>query len=208
MKKSTWTLFGISYFINDIIDAIEAQNGKVTHIVLNQKIDEKRMSLLPKDITIQKINSFKPQSSHYFFGFVDGNKNQFLESLKKHEIVFSNIIHPRSYVAKNILLGQGNFIGAGSVIGPLVKMGDFNIINRLVSIGHHVLIGHYNHIGPGATISGKCRIGNKNFFGAGSISSDGITVKDNIIVGAGGVVIRDLIQRGTYAGVPVTILHK
>lgn len=208
MKKLTWTLFGVSYFVNDIFDAIEAQNGKVTHIVLNQKIDEKRMNLIPKNIVIEKIDLFKPHSSHYFFGFVNGNKNQFLKSLKKHGIIFSNIIHPRSYVAKNVLLGKGNFIGAGSVIGPCVKIGNFNTINRSSSIGHHVSIGNFNHIGPGATISGRCKIGNKNFFGAGSTSVDGITVHDNIIVGAGGVVIKDLIQQGTYVGVPVSKLNK
>ena len=206
--KSTWTIFGVGYFITDIIDTIESQNGEVSQIVLNQEIDAERIGLVPKNITIVDIKSFKPRTSNYFFGFINANKQPILDLLKKTNITFSNLIHPFSSVSKSAVLGQGNFVGAGAVIGPDVKIGNFNIIKRSASIGHHTVLGNYNHIAPAAIITGSCKIGDKNFFGAGSTLIDNKVTGDEIIIGAGSVVIQDLNEAGTYVGVPARKLNK
>ena len=208
MSKATWTLFGTGYFVNDIFDAVEARNEQVTHIILNQKIDKARMDIIPKNITIQKIDDFKPHTTYYFFSFINPNKKPILDIIKHKKIVFSNLIHPFSYISKSSLLGQGNFVGAGAVVGPNVKMGNFNTINRTASLGHDIIMGNHNHVGPGVTITGRCKIGDKNFFGAGSTVIDGRIISDDIIIGAGAVVVTDLVKPGTYVGVPAKKLFK
>lgn len=208
MKKSTWTIFGAGYFITDIIDAVESQKGKVSYVVLNQKIDKEIIKFIPKNIKTIDIKSFKPRTSDYFFGFINPDKKPLLKKLSKFEIKFSNIVHPFSHVSSNVKMGQGNFVGAGAVVGPGVKMGNFNIIKRSASIGHDVVIRNYNHIAPGTTIAGRCKIGNNNFFGAGATLIDNKIIADDIIIGAGTTVINDLEEPGTYVGAPARKLEK
>lgn len=208
MKKPTWTLFGNGDFFSDILDAVESRQEIITHIILNQKIEKNWLAIIPKVILIEKIESFKPQTTHYFFGFINPNKKPILDLLKNKKVTFSNLIHANAYISSSTQLGQGNFIGAGSVVGPKTMLNNFNVLKRLSSIGHDCKVGNNNHIAPGVTIAGRCKIGNNNFFGAGSTTIDGMTVGDEITVGAGGVVVNDLTKSGVYVGVPARKLQK
>jgi len=203
MKTENWTIFGAGNLINDIIDAIESRDQRVEFLVLNMALDKKVRGKLPGSIKIIHFNDFAPSTDFYFFGFRVPNKKPLLESLEKFKLRYANVIHKFSYVAKTAAMGQGNFIGAGVVLAPNVKLGDFNFVNRSASIGHDAEILHFNHFGPGCTVAGECRIGNRNFLGIRSAIINNVKIKDDITVGAGGIVIEDILESGTYAGVPV-----
>ncbi len=202
MKTKNWTIFGAGNLINDIIDAIESTDQRATVVVLNMALDKTILEKIPRSIKIIHFNDFAPSTDFYFFGFRVPDKKPLLESLKKFNLSYSNLVHKFSYVAKTVEMGQGNFIGAGVVLAPNVKLGDFNFVNRSASIGHDAEILHFNHFGPGSTVAGECRIGNRNFLGVRSAIINNVTIKDDIIIGAGGIVIKDILESGTYAGVP------
>jgi sugar O-acyltransferase (sialic acid O-acetyltransferase NeuD family) len=202
MKTKTWTLFGAGNLINDIADAVESRDQRTEFLVLNMELDKKVLDKIPRSIKIIHLNDFAPSTDFYVFGFINPNKNPFLENLKRFNLPYSNLIHKFSYVAKTVEMGQGNFIGAGVVLAPRVKLGDFNFVNRSASIGHDAEILHFNHFGPGCTVAGECKIGNRNFLGVRSAIINNVTIKDDITVGAGGIVIKDILESGTYAGVP------
>ena len=199
---STWTLFGCGYFINDIIEAIESNNGKVTHLVLNQELDKTTKSFIPQKVELQKIDNFKPSTTHYFFGFMEQSKEPLLRLLKKYNIIFSNVIHPFSHVAGTVIMGKGNYIGPGVVIGPNSQLGNYNIINRNASLGHNVTMKDLNNIGPGAVLTGFVSLGNHNFMGANSSVLPKIKIRDYVTLGAGGVLTKNALLRGVYIGIP------
>jgi sugar O-acyltransferase (sialic acid O-acetyltransferase NeuD family) len=195
-----WTIFGAGNFIYDLIDAIEARGELVANIVLNQEIPR----TLPRKTIILK--DFEPYSNHYIFGFLDPNKEKYIEELKKFDIEFSNLIHPNAYVSKTVRLGKGNYIGSGAVIGPRVSLGNFNYINRGASVGHETVLKSFNHVGPGAVICGRCDIGSKNYFGAGCVVRDNLIIKDNIKIGMAAALVKDAAEAGVYVGVPAKYL--
>ena len=203
MKTETWTILGAGNLINDINDAIESIGQRIEFLVLNMELDKHFLEKIPSSIKIVKLEEFQPSTDHYLFGFVDPNKKPFLNSLEKFGLHYSNLIHKFSYVSKTVKMGQGNYIGAGVVLAPNIRLGNFNYINRSVSVGHDTEILHFNHLGPGTTVAGKCKIGSRNFLWMRSVVIDNLEIKDEITVGAGGVVIKDILEPGTYAGVPV-----
>jgi sugar O-acyltransferase (sialic acid O-acetyltransferase NeuD family) len=208
MKNKTWTILGAGNFIYDILDAINSNHGETRCIVLNQAIDRKVLGKVPGRIKVLEIAAFRPMTDFYFFGFVDPNKEPFLEAVKPHNLIYPNLVHHFSYLADGVEMGEGNFIGAGVVIAPNVKFGNFNFVNRSASVGHDTKISNFNHLGPGCTVAGQCKIGNKNFLGAGSTVIESIQIKDQITIGAGGVVTKNISEIGTYAGVPVQKLNQ
>lgn len=127
-------------------------------------------------------------------------RERFFSSLNKNYIV--NIISSLSYLGRELSMENGNFISHGSYIGPLVKIGINNIINTHCVIEHECEIGNNNHISINSTIAGRCKIRNNVFVGAGSIIKDRISICSNVIVGAGSVVVKDIIESGTYIGIP------
>jgi sugar O-acyltransferase (sialic acid O-acetyltransferase NeuD family) len=127
-------------------------------------------------------------------------KNLFL-SLKNKNLI--NLISSSSYQGYDSTFGKGNFVAHGSYIGPLVKIGDNNIINTHCIVEHESIIGNNNHISINSTIAGRCKIGNNVFIGAGSIIKDKVNICSDVIIGAGSVVIKDILEAGTYIGIPV-----
>jgi sugar O-acyltransferase (sialic acid O-acetyltransferase NeuD family) len=208
MKKKAWTLFGAGNFLGEIIENIERNNGAVRLIVLNQAVSKEIEKRIPNNIRIIDLNDFKPSTDLYFFGFMDINKEKLLKALEKHKISFPNLIHPSAQIAKNVQLGQGNYIGPGVVLGCDVKIGNYNVINRCTSIGHDSVIDDLNKTGPAVTICSFCKIGKNNSLGASATIIEKLSIKDNITIGAGAVVVMNLIEKGTYIGVPAKLVIK
>ena len=200
--KSNWTIFGLSNFSYDILDAIKSNGEHIQCFVSNQRVDEDILVRIPNNIKVIELCDFKPTTDCYFLGFMDYHKDSLLRVLDGFNLTFGNIIHSRAYVSSYSQLGQGNFIGANSTIAPKVTIGDFNFINRNCSVGHHSTIGNRNKTGPGVTISSLCNIQNNNAFGSGSTVLPEIKICSGNIIGAGSVVTKDMKIPGTYVGLP------
>jgi sugar O-acyltransferase (sialic acid O-acetyltransferase NeuD family) len=203
MSYKTWTIFGAGNLIGDFIDAVESRDEKVACIVLNMDLDEKIMRKIPSSIKVIKLSEFIPSSDHFFFGFIDPHKQPFIGGLKKFNLIYSNLIHRHSYLPDTVKMGQGNFIGAGVVLGSSVSLGNFNYINRMASIGHDTQVLDFNEFSPACTVAGCCLIGSRNHLYSGSVIIDNLRLGDDITIGAGGVVVKDLGDPGIYVGVPV-----
>lgn len=124
------------------------------------------------------------------------------ECLEYPNIVFPNVVGdwPR------ISIGIGNVICPGSVLTTDIRLGSFNLLNFSCTIGHDAQIGDCNVINPGANISGGVRVGDRNLIGVGAQVLQYLSVGSNIVVGAGAVVTKDLLESGTYVGIPARVI--
>jgi len=61
---------------------------------------------------------------------------------------------------------------------------------------------------PTCNISGEVQIGEATFWGTGAKIINGIRVGNNVSVGAGSVIIDNVIDDVTVAGVPAKIIKK
>jgi sugar O-acyltransferase (sialic acid O-acetyltransferase NeuD family) len=117
--------------------------------------------------------------------------------------IFVSLIDPSV-----IMLSPKIKIGIGAVIAPQcvltcdISIGNFCQLNVGTSIMHDNQIGDYLTTAPGVRINGKITIGHGVYFGSNASTKEEITIGDNVIIGAGAVVIRDIMEPGTYVGVP------
>lgn len=134
------------------------------------------------------------------------------DNIKRQQIFDSRCAcgeNPVSIISETSIIGidskieNGTFIAKKAYIGPEAQIGKNTIINTGSTIEHETTIGNHTHIAPGVIICGRCRIGNNVFIGAGATIKDNIEICDNVIIGAGAVVIQNIIEQGTYVGVPV-----
>ncbi len=201
MKKS-WTIFGLGNSTGDVIDAIVENRDSIYEIVLNTEVDQGLVKRFAKDIKFTDLKEFHPGSDYYTFGFANTNKDPIVKLLDRYKLNFKNLIHPFSSISKTCESGAGNFFGPGVVVSAYVKIGNYNFFNRSGSIGHDCHIGNYNHFAPGVTTAGRCVIGDRNFLGVGSVLIDGLNIGSDVFLGGGAVVVKDILEQGTYIGVP------
>lgn len=128
--------------------------------------------------------------------------NEEISRIKKNLVAY-NLIHP-SVILRNeyIDFGIGNIICAGTVLTTDIKFGNFNLINRNCTIGHDVIIGDFNVINPITSISGGVKMGNNNLIGTGVKILQNLEIGNDITIGAGAVVTKNILDSGTYIGMP------
>ena len=119
------------------------------------------------------------------------------------DVKWYTAIHPSAQIAIDTKIGEGTVLMANSVINTSASVGRHCIINTGAVVEHDNRIKDYVHISPNASLCGNVSVGTLTHIGAGVTVKNNITVCDNVIVGAGGAVVKDIVENGTYIGVPV-----
>ena len=113
-----------------------------------------------------------------------------------------SVISKNAYTGTGSIIGRGCFVGDMAHIGPEADIGEDCIINTGAVVEHECVIGSHAHISVGAKVCGRSRIGRRTMVGAGATVIDKISICDDVIIGAGAVVVSDIMEKGTYVGVP------
>ena len=126
-----------------------------------------------------------------------------IESMPINTEYYTFIDKKACILDKNINIGKGSIICAGSVLTTNINLGKFSQINLNTTIGHDCIIGDYFTTAPGVNISGNCKIGNHVYFGTNSSIKEKITVSDNVIFGLNAGITKNINDCGVYIGTPV-----
>jgi len=131
-----------------------------------------------------------------------------IRKITNHHVIYPVIVHPKAVLQDptRIVLGPGSVIAAGVVITTGVTIGSHVLLNLNVTVGHDTLIGDYASVMPGVNVSGNVTIHEGAFIGAGANIRNHIHIGAWATVGMGTVVIRDVAENATVAGVPARSL--
>ena len=99
--------------------------------------------------------------------------------LKKAGFFIPNLIHPKAIVEPSVVLGEGNQIMAGAVVGSAARIGNNSIVNSGAVVSHDCSIGDNVHLAPGAILAGGVRVG------SGTLVGMGVTVYLGVRIGQG-----------------------
>lgn len=134
-------------------------------------------------------------------GSTEVRKN-IIENLSSCDVIFATIVDPSVSTSKDVKIGEGSIICAGTVITVNVEIGNHVIINLNCTVGHDVMINDCVTVYPGANISGNVEIGSYSELGTGMKVNQGKFIAPHTIIGAGTIVVNDCTEGGTYVGVP------
>lgn len=125
----------------------------------------------------------------------------------KGKVPFANIVMPTVKVGKNVVMGEGIFVGGSSEIC------DGTVIEDNVFIHGKSHVAHDNHIGAHSYISGIFNsagfvtIGKRNFIGICVTISDHIKLTDDVWIGLGCIVAKNIKESGKYMS-PAAKIYK
>lgn len=129
-------------------------------------------------------------------------RSHLMEKMEQSQKMLPVLVHPNAVVAEDAQIGAGTVIVAGAVVNPGVKIGKGCIINTCSSVDHDCIVEDYVHVSVGAHVAGTVRIGHHTWVGAGATVSNNVAICSDCMIGAGAVVCKDIVEGGTYIGVP------
>lgn len=183
-----------------VIADIAERLGYNDIIFLDDNLSLKDSANYPVEGTSQDLEKFDGD-----FVVAIGNakiRQNIQEKLVKAQKRLPVLIHPDAVVSKNVMIGKGTVVMAGTVINPSAMIGEGCIINTCASIDHDCDISNYVHVSVGAHLAGTVSIGERTWIGMGAVVSNNLNITTDCIIGAGSVVIRNLDESGTYVGSP------
>ena len=117
-------------------------------------------------------------------------------------------IHPTAVISRlDVTIGEGTVVMANAVINPGASIGRHCIVNTAAVVEHDNKIEDYVHISVGAKLAGTVTLGKSTWVGIGATVSNNTTICGGCMIGAGAVVVKDILEPGTYVGVPARRLQ-
>ena len=149
------------------------------------------------------ISEFNPEEYLMMVAVADSKDRADVVSKLPKETKYFTFIHPSVQIMDdNIEVGEGSFIGAGSILTTNIKIGKHALLNRGNQIGHDCTIGDYFSMMPGAIVGGNVSIGKKVYMGSCSNIREKNRVVSNVTIGMNAAIVKPIDNSGIYAGVP------
>ena len=121
---------------------------------------------------------------------------------------FETLIHPKSNIGKNVIIGDGTVVMSGVSVNSNTKIGSHCIVNTNSSVDHDCNLGDYVSVSPNSGIGGNVNIGDQSFIGIGSNIIHNINIGNNNVIGSSSLVIRDIDSFILGYGIPFREIKK
>ncbi len=208
-------IFGASNILSDLLDAALAQQLPVKAIVID--VPE---APGPRDLAVAarldayarhaprpqllQLDAFEPADGElYLLGPTTPAREQLAQRLvRRWDIGFCTLVHPRAFVSPLASLGPGTFVGANSVVAAGAQLDEQVFVNRGATIGHDTRLGAYSRVQPGAHLGGLTVVGRGVTVGLGATVLERLHIGDGAVVGAGAVVLHDVAAGTLVVGAP------
>lgn len=138
----------------------------------------------------------------------NGNRRRWFDELDQKRLRIITVIDPSAIVSPRAELGRGCFVGKLAVVNATAVIGDDCIINTRALVEHGCCVSNHVNISTNAVINGDVTVGEGSFIGSSSVTNGQIAIGSWSTVGAGAVVIHDVGNGVTVAGVPARVLHE
>lgn len=135
-------------------------------------------------------------------------RNQMKDNLEKivPDISYISAIHPSALIGKNVFVGNGVAIMAGTVINPYSEIHDFSIINTSSSVDHDCIIGKFSSLAPRVTLGGNVNVGDFTAISIGATVTHGIKIGDQALIGAGALLLNNCPDNTVMYGLPAKVI--
>lgn len=151
---------------------------------------------------VQPQSAFDPVRHRAVIGIGNPSVREKVVGELPPETVFDTLVHPSVVISQWVEVGEGSVLCAGSVLTCQITIGKHCHINLNTTVGHDCTFGDFCTVAPGTNISGNCLFGKRVDVGTQAAFRQNLRICDDAVIGMGAVIVKDIVEPGTYVGVP------
>lgn len=152
---------------------------------------------------IGTIAGYEVQQNDVFVCSIGGeSRRKCMESILSRGGEFLTLIHPTSRIGTNVVIGNGCYVGAYTIIAADAFVDDYNFIQSHTIIGHDVRMGKWNRVDSNVFVVGGVEIGEGCMIHTRAMLNHNVHVEDGAHVGACSFVINNVDAGTTVFGNP------
>lgn len=153
-------------------------------------------------VPVRPQSEFEPGRHRAVIGIGNPNVREKVVGELPPETVFDTLVHPAAVVSQWVEIGDGTIVCAGAVLTCQIEIGKHCHFNLNTTVGHDCVFGDFCTIAPGTNISGNVTLGTRVDVGTQAAFRQNLRVCDDVVIGMGAVVLKDIVEPGTYIGAP------
>jgi len=205
MKKLI--IIGAGGYAKSVIDSINLNEYEMCGFIDDYKEAGEHLGY---QIIGKNLDVLKNINDYCFFIAIGNNEKRayWYNKLVEKKLDIINVIDKSAIISPKAKIGIGCFVGKYAIINSKATIGDNTIINTRALVEHGCNVGNHCNLSTNAVINGDVSVGDGSFIGSLSVTIGQLIIGSWSTVGAGAVVIRNVADNTTVAGVPAKIIRK
>lgn len=200
-------IIGAGGYAKSVLDSVDIYNYEITGF-----IDEfsKNKTHLGYPILAHDLDELKNSKSYVYFIAIGNNEKRkaWYDKLSVRRLRMINVVDRSAIVSPRATLGTCCFVGKFAVINSKAMVNDNCIINTRALVEHGCKLEKHVNLSTNAVLNGDVIVGEGSFIGSCSVTIGQLVIGNWSTVGAGAVVINDIGNNVTVAGVPAKVIKK
>jgi sugar O-acyltransferase (sialic acid O-acetyltransferase NeuD family) len=127
--------------------------------------------------------------------------------LVAHGVGYATVIHPDAAVPESCAVGPGSIVLAGCVLTTAVTLGRHVVAMPNVVLTHDDVVDDFATLCAGVALGGSVRVGARAYLGMNASVRERRRIGADATIGMGSVVLTDVPDGETWAGVPAARLN-
>lgn len=200
-------IIGAGGYAKSVLDSVDIYNYEIEGFV-----DEKTHNRehLGYPVLAHSLDELENSKKYVYFIAIGNNEKRkiWFDRIKERNLRIINVVDRSAIVSPKAVLGTGCFIGKFAVVNSMSVIGNNCIINTRALVEHGCSVGDHVNLSTNAVINGDVKIGDGSFIGSCSVTIGQLSIGNWSTVGAGAVVIHNVGDFVTVAGVPAKVIKE
>ncbi|NMR21436.1 NeuD/PglB/VioB family sugar acetyltransferase [Cellulomonas fimi] len=130
-----------------------------------------------------------------------------LADLGVDEDRYATVVHPGVDVPVGCSVGSGSILLAGVVLTAAVRVGRHVVVMPNATLTHDDVLEDFSTVCAGVALGGGVHVGRAAYLGMAASVRERVVVGAGATLGMGGVLLTDMPDGETWAGVPARPIH-
>ena len=200
-------IIGAGGYAKSVIDSVNYSDYNILGFIDEYSSKKEHLGI---KIIGNSLNDVKNKEQCFYFIAIGNNirRKIWYDKLVENKLKLINVIDKSAIVSPRANIGDGCFIGKFAVVNAGATIGNNVIINTRALVEHGCKVGNNCNLSTNTVLNGDVIVGDGSFVGSCSVTIGQLSIGKWATVGAGAVVIKNVEDNVTVAGVPAKIISK
>lgn len=200
-------IIGAGGYSKSVLDSIDYYNYTIKGFLDEFNMDREHLG---HPVLWHSLNEIQTPEKYFYFIAIGNNQRRkiWYDRLTERKLRLINVVDRTAVISQEAKIGFGCFFGKMSIVNSKAFIGNNCIINTKALIEHGCMVYDHANISTNSVLNGDVVIEEGSFVGSSSVTIGQKKVGKWSTVGAGAVVISDVGDNITVAGVPARVIKE